>query len=66
VAELFHNSKTKGERGKMTARIPGLIQGIAYKVAGNASYLDFEVFTLKLMTDFQKIIDLWKSVSRVH
>ena len=34
VAELFHNSRTKGERGKMTARIHGLIQGIEYKVAG--------------------------------
>ena len=33
VAELFHNSRTKGERGKMTARIHGLIQGIEYKVA---------------------------------
>jgi hypothetical protein len=34
VAELFQNSKNKGERGKRTARIPGLIQGIEYKVAG--------------------------------
>jgi len=29
-------------------------------------YLAFDVFSLKLMTDFQKIIDLGKSVSRVH
>jgi hypothetical protein len=35
VVELFQNSKRrKGKSGKMTAHIPGLIQGIESKVAG--------------------------------
>jgi hypothetical protein len=35
VAEQFQNSKRKkkGESDKMTVHIPGLIQGIEYKVA---------------------------------